>query len=110
MPISKAAKKAQRQNIKRKAHNVQIKKELKESIKKAAAKNLSQVFSTIDKAAKRHIIHKNKAARLKSQLAKKFSGKIDEDKEKSKLALAKPNAKKITKKQPPKIKSNKVVK
>ncbi len=31
---------------------------------------LPKVFSMLDKLAKRHIIHKNKAANLKSKLAK----------------------------------------
>lgn len=73
MPISSAAKKAQRQNIKRRTHNAKIKEGLKKTIKSANAKNMSKVFSVVDKAAKRHIIHKNKAARIKSRLSKKFS-------------------------------------
>lgn len=35
-----------------------------------AKKTLSQVFSALDKAAKKNIIHKNKAARKKSRLSK----------------------------------------
>lgn len=35
-----------------------------------SAENLSKAFSAIDTAVKRHIFHKNKAARLKSQLSK----------------------------------------
>ena len=31
---------------------------------------LEKVFSLLDKSAKRHIIHKNKASRLKSRLSK----------------------------------------
>jgi len=34
------------------------------------AKTLSLAYQALDKAAKRHIIHPNKAARLKSRLAK----------------------------------------
>lgn len=34
---------------------------------------LSQTMSALDKAAKTNLIHKNKAARLKSRLAKKLS-------------------------------------
>lgn len=36
-------------------------------------KDLTAVFSTIDKSSAKGLIHKNKAARMKSQLAKKAS-------------------------------------
>jgi len=39
--------------------------------KKAFAEKLPSVASMIDKLAKRGVIHKNKAANLKSKLAKK---------------------------------------
>ena len=49
-------------------------KTLKETAKKAdAVKLLPAVFNMIDKLAKRNIIHDNKAANLKSQLAKHVS-------------------------------------
>lgn len=41
-----------------------------EENKEEAAKRLNTVFSMIDKLAKKNIIHKNKAANLKSSLAK----------------------------------------
>ena len=44
-----------------------------ETDKKAAETNLPRVFSMIDKLAKKNIIHSNKAANLKSKLAKKVS-------------------------------------
>ncbi len=44
-----------------------------ETDKKAAETNLPKVFSMIDKLAKKNIIHSNKAANLKSKLAKKVS-------------------------------------
>ncbi|GAA4303524.1 30S ribosomal protein S20 [Compostibacter hankyongensis] len=40
----------------------------------AAGEQLPKVFSMIDKLAKRNIIHKNKAANLKSKLAKQVTG------------------------------------
>lgn len=40
------------------------------SRKKPTKKNLGSVFSELDRAAKKHVIHKNKAARLKSRLSK----------------------------------------
>lgn len=36
-------------------------------------KDLTAVFSTIDKSSAKGLIHKNKAARMKSQLARKAS-------------------------------------
>lgn len=43
------------------------------SEKAAAGEKLSDVISMIDKLAKRNIIHKNKAANLKSKLSKKVN-------------------------------------
>jgi small subunit ribosomal protein S20 len=41
--------------------------------KKAAAEALPKVSAMLDKLAKRNVIHKNKAANLKSSLTKKVS-------------------------------------
>lgn len=80
MPITKSAKKALRQNIRRRKMNVKKRAELKSAIKqfkKIAAKDkeeakkyLSQVYKKLDKAAKTDLIKKNKASRLKSRLNK----------------------------------------
>lgn len=74
MPIIKSAIKKVRQDKIRTARNrakeTVVKKLLKTARKNPNVKNLSAVFSALDKAAKVHLIHKNKAARLKSRLAK----------------------------------------
>ena len=74
MPITQSAKKALRQNIRRRARNLAQIKVLKETIKRfkkaPAAELLSQVYKKLDKAAKTNILKKNKAARLKSRLSK----------------------------------------
>jgi len=72
MPITKSAKKALRQNIRRRKMNVKRKSELKAVIKqfKKTRENLSQVYKKLDKAAKTGLIKKNKASRLKSRLSK----------------------------------------
>lgn len=81
MPITKSAKKARRQNIRRRKRNLHKKAELKSVIKnykKLAASGekdkakefLTQVYKKLDKAAKVNLIKKNKAARLKSRLTK----------------------------------------
>jgi len=51
-----------------------IKKLRTETDKKKAEELLPGVVSMIDKLAKRHIIHANKAANLKSKLMKQVSG------------------------------------
>jgi len=79
MPIIIGAKKALRQNKKRHLLNSQKKLALKNLVKKTmkskAKKDLSLVYSFADKAAKSGIIHKNKARRIKSRLAKIASKK-----------------------------------
>ncbi|MEL6974477.1 MAG: 30S ribosomal protein S20 [Bacteroidota bacterium] len=50
-----------------------MKKLRNEEDKKAAAEMLPSVIGMIDKLAKRNIIHKNKAANLKSKLASKVA-------------------------------------
>ncbi len=74
MPILKNAKKAQRQTKKRTLAN-KIKKEALRSkiadFKKSKGKSsLENISSLIDKLVKKGIIHKNKAGRVKSSLAK----------------------------------------
>ncbi len=41
--------------------------------KKTASEKLPKVISMLDKLAKKNVIHKNKAANLKSKLAKKIN-------------------------------------
>lgn len=74
MPIIKGAKKALRQTKKRTAQNSKkksiLKRQLTKFTKKPSAKEIDSLYSLIDKLAKRNIIHKNKAGRIKSRLAK----------------------------------------
>ena len=49
-------------------------KKLKEANKEEATALLPTVFSLIDKLAKNNVIHKNKAANLKSKLTKYVTG------------------------------------
>jgi small subunit ribosomal protein S20 len=83
MAHSLSAKKRARQNVTRRIHNQNIKSHIKSQIKKTrnllAAKETqdkSMITSEIrlsgkllDKAVNKKIMHKNKAARLKSRLA-----------------------------------------
>jgi len=74
VPNIKAAVKWVRQTDKRTLRNLDTKTRLKTLFKKAkSAKDaavVSSVESQFDKAAQRGVIHKNKAARKKSRLAK----------------------------------------
>lgn len=79
MPVIKSARKKLRQDKKRQADNKKLenllKKTLKEAGKNVSLKNIKEAFSIVDKAAKKNIIHKNKAARIKSALSKKLTDK-----------------------------------
>lgn len=83
MPITKSVKKALRQSKRKKRINLKVKNAYKQAVKDVVraestserAKLLSQAFSRIDKAAKKAVIHKNKAQRLKSNLSLKLSQK-----------------------------------
>ena len=81
MPITRSAKKALRQSIRRRARNLVYKNKMKRLIKEVRAlvsqkkineaKNLlPQVYKILDKAAKVGVIKKNTAARKKSRIAK----------------------------------------
>ena len=84
MPHHKSAKKQIRQDAKRRLRNRSTKHLLRTRSKKVhalategkheeSADALKEASSAIDKAAGKRIIHPNKAARLKSSLAKRAS-------------------------------------
>lgn len=81
MAITKSAKKALRQNKRRRARNLMYLNKIKKLIKETgsfvlqkkseeAKKLLPQVYKILDKAAKVGVIKKNTASRKKSRLAK----------------------------------------
>src|SRR5687767_12706500 len=78
MPLLKHAKKKLRQERKRELHNQSLttafKNLLKTAKKTQTAESVSKAFSAVDKAAKKNLIHKNKAAHIKSGLAKMTAG------------------------------------
>ncbi|MDO8264873.1 MAG: 30S ribosomal protein S20 [Candidatus Parcubacteria bacterium] len=80
MPITKSAKKALRQSLKRKAGNKVYKEKIKSLFKEAkilvskkkideAKKLLPQIYQALDKAAKVGVIKKNNASRRKMRFA-----------------------------------------
>jgi len=84
MPRTKSAKKALRQNIRRRKKNLERRKKLKGVInqykkllasgnKEEGKKQLALVYKTLDKMAKVNLIKPGKANRLKSRLSKKIS-------------------------------------
>jgi len=77
MPVIKSAAKKLRQTIVKTERNRSRRRALKEMVdaykKSPSVKSLSAAFSKIDKVAKTGVIHKNKAARLKSRLSKKLA-------------------------------------
>ncbi|MFH1561311.1 MAG: 30S ribosomal protein S20 [Patescibacteria group bacterium] len=72
MPIIKSAHKALRQTKTKTVFNRRLKDAAKKAIstfkKSPSQEKLSKVFSALDKAHKRNLIHKNKIARTKQQL------------------------------------------
>lgn len=72
MPVTKSAKRALRKSLRKKARNLKTREGYKKVVKnvRKTGKGLSSAFSALDRAAKRGVIHKRKAARLKSRLAK----------------------------------------
>ena len=83
MPRRKTSLKRKRADKKRHLRNLRVKTSLKKALKKfqalLSAKNineaktyLAKVFSQLDKAAKKKIIHPNTANRKKSRLARRL--------------------------------------
>lgn len=82
MPIIKSAKKKQRADkVKQKRNDVWrnlLSKALKAARKSPTLPKVAQAAKLLDKLAKKNIIHKNKAARLKSSLSKLVTPKKKE--------------------------------
>ena len=81
MAHHKSAKKRIRTNEKRRVENRYYSRTMRNALrdfraledKQTAVDRLPKMVSIIDKLAKRSVIHKNKAANLKSKLAKKVN-------------------------------------
>jgi small subunit ribosomal protein S20 len=73
MPITVGAIRKVRADKRKQAQNLTVKKAYKKAVlaikKKTTEKNLALAFSKMDKAVKSGVIHRNKAARLKSRLS-----------------------------------------
>ncbi len=97
MPIIKSAKKRVRVAAKAAVRNSKTKRTLRSALKfftrKASASSHSKAQSALDTAVKKGVMHKNKASRLKKQLAAK-SKSAGSKPEAAKKVAAKPAAKK----------------
>jgi len=78
MPIIKSAMKRAKQALVRRSRNLQVKRAIKQDVTalqtaitegKDINEKLAAAYSEIDRAVKKHTLHKNTAARRKSQLA-----------------------------------------
>ena len=81
LPQRKCALKALRQSHKKRLHNLDIKTDIKKTIKRfltsinaknagEAENSLKEIYKKIDKAAKRNVISRNTAARRKSRFSR----------------------------------------
>jgi ribosomal protein S20 len=84
MPNLKTSIKDLRQNKRRKVYNDRLRNRVKKSIKKQnillkeekegdAGKNIKNVYKVLDKAARKNVIKKGKADRIKSRLTKNLN-------------------------------------
>lgn len=92
MPVIKSAKKKLRQDRKReKLNNIlrnSLKKALKEADKSKNSEKIRKAVSFVDKSVKKGLMHKNKAARIKSRLSK-LTKHVSSKPEKAKKAAPK---------------------
>lgn len=74
MPVTKTAKRALRGSRVKEGINKLIVSKLEVALRGArktkTSTNITKAISLVDRAAKKKVIHKNKAARIKSQLSK----------------------------------------
>jgi len=90
MPLTKSAKKALRTDRSRKVINDLTRYKTKSALKtarlavlaggKEAKSKVDTAYRELDIAAKKNVIHQNKASRLKSRLAKKLAKSVEEPK------------------------------
>ncbi len=87
MPIIKSAIKRMRQSEKRRNSNFTLRSRVKSEVKKVitlalagkkeeAEKVSRTAYSVIDKALKKHVLHRNNAARKKSRIARVISAAL----------------------------------
>lgn len=84
MPVIKSAKKKLRQDKKRERTNKILRTAFRNAVKKAGksktSANIINAVKLTDKIAKKKLIHKNKAARIKSSLSKLITKSLSKTK------------------------------
>jgi len=74
MPVTKTAKRALRVSKRKRLSNAKVSRDLEVALRLAKksknSANIKKAVSLTDRAAKKGIIHKNRASRIKSQLSK----------------------------------------
>lgn len=99
MPVTKTAKRALRSSERKQQMNKRLSSKLEIATRLAkrqkTAKAVKEAVSAADIAAKKKLIHKNKAGRIKSMLSKLLVGKGSTE---PKASTAKKTSKKTTKK------------
>lgn len=80
MPLIKSAIKKLKQDKFRttvnRVYRNRTKEALKEAREKKTKKAMESAYSALDRGAKKKVIHKNKAARLKSRLVRLYKNKV----------------------------------
>ena len=73
MPVTTSSKRALRRDRRRREVNKKIVLKYKQEVhnfrKKPVKSSLPKIYQALDRAVKKHVLHKNTAARLKSRLA-----------------------------------------
>lgn len=90
MPVTKTAKRALRASKRKQVVNKRIKTRLEVAIRtaktKKTVKKIKEAISLTDRAVKKNVIHRRKAARMKSALDKLFPKKTKSKKPSKKKA------------------------
>lgn len=114
MPVTRSASKKLRVDERRTVVNLRRKRTLKSILKQARASKTAEAIrlaiQQIDKAVKHNLMHKNKGARLKSQLtkgSKAIAAKTTTKKTQTKSTSKAKAKKSATKKTPPKSRKTK---
>lgn len=107
MPLTKSAKKALKTDQRRKLENDLVRAKIKSALKGAkisitkkesdVSEKIQALYRELDLASKKNVIHKNKAARLKSRIMK-AAGKSGSETEVKAIKKTKATTKKTTKK------------
>lgn len=96
MPVTRSAAKALRRDRRRMVVNKALRLKVKEAVDAVVKSTLptqeliDNAFSALDRAAKKHIIHANKAARVKSRLSRLLKSRAVAPKKTTASQVSKP--------------------